>query len=207
MYLPAHFAETRPDELQRIIRAHPLGMLVTHGAQGLDAEHLPFWFDPHEGPQGVLRAHVARANDLWRRCPSGTPVLVVFRGADAYVSPNWYPSKHEAHRQVPTWNYQAVHVRGTLTVRDDERSVRAIVARLTRQHEAGEPRPWRMGDSAPEYIDGLLRQIVGIDVAITSIVGKSKLGQNREPRDRLAAADVLDARGHAELAAAMRQAS
>jgi len=205
VYLPAHFAENRPDELHRIIRAHPLGMLVTHGAAGLDAEHLPFLFDSHEGPHGMLRAHVARANDLWRRCSDGTPVLVVFRGAESYVSPNWYPSKHEAHRQVPTWNYQVVHVHGTLTVRDDEKAVRAIVARLTQRHEADEPRPWRMGDAAPGYMDDLLRQIVGIEIAITSMVGKSKLGQNREPRDRLGAADALDARGCAELAAAMRQ--
>jgi len=132
--------------------------------------------------------------------------MVVFRGAEAYVSPNWYPSKHEAHRQVPTWNYQVVHAYGTITVQDDEKSVRGLVARLTRQHEANEPRPWKMGDSAPEFIDSMLRNIVGIEVAISSMVGKSKLSQNREVRDRLNAADTLDARGHQELARSMRQA-
>ena len=204
MYVPPHFSETRPEELQRIVREHPLGMLVTHGEAGLDADHLPFEFDPAAGALGVLSAHVARANPLWQRCPGGTPVMVVFRGAEAYISPSWYPSKHEAHRQVPTWNYEVVHAHGTLTVHDDERFVRGIVARLTRRHEAGEPQPWKMGDSAPEFIDGLLRNIVGIEVTITSLVGKRKLSQNKEARDRAGAAEVLQARGSAELARVMR---
>lgn len=206
MYLPAHFAETRPEELQRIIREHPLGMLVTHGSHGLDADHIPFEYDPGEDGLGALSAHVARANPVWQRCPSGTPVMVVFRGAQAYVSPSWYPSKHEAHRQVPTWNYEVVHAHGTLTVHDDERFVRRIVARLTRRHEAAEPKPWKMGDSAPEFIDGMLRNIVGIEIAITSLAGKRKLSQNKEARDRLGAADTLAARGIDELAQSMRAA-
>ncbi|WP_455286618.1 FMN-binding negative transcriptional regulator [Cupriavidus necator] len=206
MYIPAHFAETRPEELARIVREHPLGMLVTHGSAGLDADHIPFEFDAVEGTHGVLTAHVARANPLWQRCPTGTPAMVVFRGAEAYISPNWYPSKHEAHRQVPTWNYEVVHAHGLITVHDDERFVRRLVARLTRRHEAAEPRPWKMGDSTPEYIDSMLRNIVGIEVAITSLVGKVKLSQNRESRDRLSAADTLEARGYGELAQSMRQA-
>ena len=206
MYIPAHFAETRPEGLQRIMREHPLGMLVTHGSAGLDADHLPFELDVDAGPHGVLIAHVARANPLWQRCPSGTPVMVVFRGAQAYISPNWYPSKHEAHRQVPTWNYEVVQAHGTLTVHDDVRFVRRVVARLTRRHEAIEPQPWKMGDSEPEFIDAMLHHIVGIEIAITSMVGKVKLSQNREARDRLGAADTLDARGHSALAQAMRRA-
>lgn len=206
MYLPAHFAETRPEELQRIIREHPLGMLVTHGSHGLDADHIPFEYDPGEDGLGMLSAHVARANPVWQRCPSGTPVMVVFRGAQAYVSPNWYPSKHDTHRQVPTWNYEVVHAHGTLTVHDDERFVRRIVARLTRRHEAAEPKPWKMGDSAPEFIDGMLRNIVGIEIAVASLVGKRKLSQNKEARDRLGAADTLAARGIDELAQSMRTA-
>jgi transcriptional regulator len=206
MYIPAHFAETRPEALQRIMREHPLGMLVTHGSAGLDADHLPFEYDPDAGTHGTLIAHVARANPLWQRCPAGTPVMVVFRGAEAYISPNWYPSKHETHRQVPTWNYEVVHVHGTLTAHDDERFVRRVVARLTRSHEAAEPKPWKMGDSAPEFIDTMLRNVVGIEITITSLVGKLKLSQNREVRDRLGAADTLDTRGHTAMAQAMRQA-
>lgn len=204
MYLPPHFAESRPEIVQQIIRAHPLGTLVTHGPDGLDAEHLPFGFEPGEGPHGLLIAHVARANPLWQRCPSGTPVLVVFGGPQAYVSPNWYPSKHEAHRQVPTWNYVVVHAHGTLTVRDDERFVRGVVARLTRTHESAQPVPWKMGDAPPDYLDAMLRNIVGIEIAITSLVCKAKLGQNKEARDRLGAADALAAGGQGAIAGMMR---
>lgn len=206
MYIPPHFAVDDPAALHRIIRAHPLGMLVRAGTDGLDADHLPFELDPAAGPHGTLTAHVARANPLWQRCAGGVPVLVVFRGAEAYVSPSWYPSKHVTHRLVPTWNYEVVHAHGMLTVHDDEPFVRGLVARLTRVHEAAEPRPWKMGDSAPEFIDRMLANIVGIRVAVTALVGKSKLGQNREPADRLAAAETLAARGNEGIAQRMREA-
>jgi transcriptional regulator len=206
MYIPAHFAEARPEALQRIMREHPLGMLVTHRSTGLDADHIPFEFDASAGAHGALIAHVARANTLLQRCPTGTPVMVVFRGAEAYISPNWYASKHETHRQVPTWNYEVVHAHGTLTVHDDARFVRRVVAQLTRRHEAAESRPWKMGDSEPEFIDTMLRNVVGLEVTITSLVGKLKLSQNREVRDRLGAAETLDERGHTAMAQAMRKA-
>jgi len=206
MYIPPYFAQTQPEHLQRIMRTHPLGVLVRSSPEGLDADHIPFEFDPGTGPLGTLSAHVARANPLWQRCSSGSAVLVIFRGAEAYVSPSWYPSKHEAHRQVPTWNYEVVHAHGRLTVRDDERFVRGLVARLTRHHEAAEPRPWRMGDSAPGFIDDMLSKIVGIEIEIGSLVAKSKLSQNKEARDRLGAAETLADRGHGELARAMREA-
>ncbi len=206
MYIPAHFAETRFEELARIIREHPLGILVTQEGGGLDADHIPFEFDADEGLHGVLTAHVARANPLWQRCPTGTQVMVVFRGVESYISPNWYPSKHETHRQVPTWNYQVVHAYGTLTVHDDERFVRRNVARLTRRHEKAEPKPWKMGDSEAEYINSQLRNIVGIEIKVTSLVGKVKLSQNKEERDRLNAADTVEERGNIEMAQAMRGA-
>jgi len=206
MYIPPHFAESRPEPLHRVMREHPLGALVTQGpdGSGLDADHIPFEFDADQGPHGLLSAHVARANPVWQRCPSGSPVMVIFTGPQAYVSPNWYPSKHEAHRQVPTWNYEVVHAHGILTVHDDERFVRRIVARLTRRHEADEPKPWKMGDSEPEFIDGMLRNIVGIEIALTSLVGKFKLSQNKAHRDRVGASDALEARGHGALAGLMR---
>lgn len=209
MYLPAHFEETRPDELHRLIKAHPLAALVNAGPNGLDANHLPFELQAAAGERGRLLAHVARANPLWQELKDGDEVLVVFTAHDAYISPNWYSSKHESHRQVPTWNYQAVHVHGTARVRDDERFVRGVVARLTRVHEqgAGAERPWKMTDSTAEYIDRMLASIVGIEIDIVRIVGKSKLSQNKETRDRLGAADALQARGAAAIADAMRQAS
>lgn len=201
MYLPPHFSEARPEALARLIAQHPLGALVMQHAHGLDADHLPFAFD---AAAGVLTAHVARANPLWQQCAAGTPVLVIFRAAEGYISPNWYPSKHEAHRQVPTWNYEVVHAHGLLTVRDDERFVRGLVGRLTKRHEAGEPTPWKMSDSAPEFIDQLLGAIVGIEIQVTSLVGKRKLSQNKAPQDRSGAADALAARGNGALAQAMR---
>jgi transcriptional regulator len=133
-------------------------------------------------------------------------VMVVFRGAEAYISPNWYPSKHETHRLVPTWNYEVVHVHGQIRIRDDEAYVRGVVARLTRRHESAEPKPWKMGDSAPDYIDGMLKAIVGIEITIERLEGKSKLSQNRESRDRLGAAETLATRGADELGQRMRDA-
>lgn len=206
MYLPPHFAETRPAQLAGFIAQHPFGALVAQHAHGLEADHLPFLFEPDAGAQGRLTAHVARANPLWQQCPTGTPVLVIFHGADGYVSPSWYPSKHEAHRQVPTWNYEVVHAHGILTIRDDERFVRGLVGRLTRQHEAAQPRPWKMSDAPPQYIDALLGAIVGIEIAVTALVGKRKLSQNKAARDRSGAADGLAAAGQAALAQAMRAA-
>jgi transcriptional regulator len=205
MYNPAHFAVTDPARLHGIIRAHPLGMLVTSAGGQLDANHIPFELDPARGPLGMLSGHVARANPVWRQCLGGATVLVVFRGAEAYISPNWYPSKHETHRLVPTWNYEVVHAHGRIVVRDDEAYVRGVVARLTRRHEAPEPRPWKMGDSAPEFIDGLLRSIVGIEITIDRLEGKAKLSQNRETRDRLGAADTLVERGAAEIGRRMQR--
>lgn len=205
MYIPGHFAMTDTERLHRVIRENPLGMLVTQGPAGLDANHLPFELDPAQGPHGLLSAHVARANPVWQEVADGNPVLVVFRGPAGYVSPSWYPSKHEHHRQVPTWNYEVVHAHGSIVVRDDERFLRGLVARLTRTHEAAEPRPWKMGDAPADYIDTMLRAIVGIEVRITRLEGKAKLSQNKDARDREGAIEALEARGHAGLAQAMRR--
>ena len=203
MYTPAHFRVTDPAVLHRIIREHPLGILVTPSGAGVDANHIPFEFDPSVGSAGLLTGHVARANPVWQECAGGADVLVIFRGNESYISPNWYPSKHETHRLVPTWNYEVVHAHGRLTVRDDDRFIRGVVARLTRTHEAQEPRPWKMGDSPADYIDGMVRAIVGIEIAITRLEGKSKLSQNREARDVQGAAQTLRERGQAALAQAM----
>jgi len=202
MYVPQHFEETRTEELHRVITEYPLGALVTQGAQGLDANHLPFELD---AKQGALLAHVARSNPLWQELRDGDDVLVIFRAGDTYISPNWYPSKHELHRQVPTWNYRVVHVHGKATVRDDERFVRGVVARLTRTHEgrANAEQPWRMSDSAKEYIDQMLTAIVGIEIRITRMVGKWKLSQNREGRDRVTAAEELRKRDEEVISGAM----
>ncbi|MEW6372887.1 MAG: FMN-binding negative transcriptional regulator [Pseudomonadota bacterium] len=203
MYIPAHFDEPRLDALHALIRQHPFGALVTQGAQGLDANHLPFDLDAQPGEPGVLRAHVARANPLWRDVKDGDEVLAIFQAGDAYVSPNWYPSKQEQHRQVPTWNYMVVHAHGRIRVRDDEPFVRALVGRLTKTHEASQPAPWKMADSPREFIDSLLQAIVGIEIGITRLTGKVKLSQNRELRDLQGAAEALKAAGKDAVADAM----
>lgn len=207
MYLPAHFAETRLDALHDLIAKHPLGALFACGPNGLDANHLPFELDAATAEHGVLRAHVARNNPLWQELADGADVLVVFQAEQGYISPNWYPSKHETHQQVPTWNYRVVHVHGRVRIRDDERFVRGLVARLTRMHEAGtqQERPWKMTDSESAYIDRMLQAIVGIEVEVTRMVGKFKLSQNKEARDRLGAAGSLQAMGNVPLSEAMRK--
>ncbi|GAA6131499.1 FMN-binding negative transcriptional regulator [Halopseudomonas sabulinigri] len=208
MYLPDHFSETRPEKLHALIQANPLGALVTHSANGLDANHIPFELLAEQGVEGSLQGHIARANPLLQQLTEGMPVLVIFQGAQGYVSPNWYPSKHETHQQVPTWNYQVVHAHGRLRLRDDERFVRGLVARLTRSHEvrSEQPRPWKMTDSSADYISRMLAAIVGIEIEIEQLVGKFKLSQNKAPADIAGAAAGLEARGHAVLAQAMREA-
>lgn len=201
MYLPPQFAEPRAEELHRIVREHPLGMLVTHTAAGLEANHLPFLLDAE---QGLLIAHVARANPIWREVANGDAVLVVFRGAQGYISPNWYPSKHETHRRVPTWNYDVVHAHGHIHVHDDEKAVRGVVARLTREHEAGQPRPWKMSDAPADYLAETLTHIVALEVRVTRLEGKRKLNQHHDARDREGAIQGLEASGNAALAQAMR---
>jgi transcriptional regulator len=195
MYMPAHFEEQRTAELHRLIDDYPLGTLVTVGPHGLDANHVPFEFDPASGAHGTLRAHVARANPVWREADERPDALVIFQGPSAYISPNWYPGKHAAHRQVPTYNYMVVHAHGRIVVRDDERFLRGLVARLTRKMEAGEPAPWKMGDAPEDFISQMLGAIVGIEIEVTRLVGKWKLGQNKELADRQGALDALRERG------------
>lgn len=195
MYLPAHFEENRAEALHALIAAHPFGALVTHGPDGLDANHVPFEFDAAAGEHGTLRAHVARANPVWRDVRTGADVLVIFQGEHGYISPTFYPSKQETHRQVPTWNYLVVHAHGRITVREDEAYVRGVVARLTRKMEAGERAPWKMGDAPRDFIDQMLSAIVGIEIEVTRLVGKAKLSQNKSDADRIGAVMGLRERG------------
>lgn len=205
MYLPPLFAESRPEELHRIMREHPFGMLITYRVTGLEADHLPFLLDADRGAKGTLLAHVARANPVWQDVRDGDPVMVVFRGPQGYISPNWYPSKQDTHRHVPTWNYEVVHAHGSIRVRDDEKFLRGVVGRLTRTHEADQPVPWRMSDAPPDYLADALGHIVGIEVELTRIEGKRKLSQNRDARDFESTAEALDSRGNKDLAYAMRR--
>lgn len=202
MYVPAHFAVSDHEALYRLIRDNPFGTLVTSGQQGLDANHLPFELDRQAGGLGVLLGHVARANPVWKDVRDGDEVLVIFRAEDAYVSPNWYPSTQETHKQVPTWNYRVVHAAGKVRFRDDEGFLRDVVGRLTTTHEAAQSAPWQMSDAPAEYIESMLKAIVGVEIGITRLVGKFKLSQNREMRDRLSLGEALKKQGDTALAQA-----
>lgn len=204
MYLPRHFAEDDPAALHALMRDHPLAVLVHTGGDGLDADHVPLAFD---AAASVLRGHVARANPLWRSA-DGRPVLAVFRGAEGYVSPSWYPSKAIHHKVVPTWNYAVVHAHGRLRAVDDAPWLRALVGELTAQHEARRPAPWMVDDAPADYVQQMLRAIVGIEIAVERLEGKFKLGQNRSADDRagVVAGLTRDAEAGDPRAAALRLA-
>jgi transcriptional regulator len=186
MYLPSHFEEKRPEVLHELLRTHPLGLLVTRDGTGeLQANTVPFLLDTDPaGRPGILRAHVARANPLWREARSDTESLVVFQGPQAYVSPSFYPSKAEHGKVVPTWNYVMVQARGTLRAIDDAAWVHAFVARLTDRHESRRTAPWTVSDAPDDYIATMLDAIVGIEIELTSLTGKWKVSQNRSAADR-----------------------
>ena len=185
MYLPTHFEETRSEVLQQTLRSHPLGLLVTLGAGGLEANAIPFLFDAERGPHGTLRGHVARANPVWREARADVEAMVVFQGPQAYISPSWYATKAETGKVVPTWNYVMVQARGPLVVIDDAAWLRRLVGELTERHESSKrSAPWRVEDAPADYIASMLRAIVGIEIPLTSLSGKWKVSQNRPAADR-----------------------
>ena len=192
MYLPTHFEEKRPEVLHELVRAHPLGLLVTHGVAGLQANAIPFVLDadPAAGP-GILRGHVARANPVWHEASREAESLVVFQGPQAYISPSFYASKVEHGKVVPTWNYVMVQARGTLRAIDDAAWLHAFVTRLTERHEAARAKPWAVSDAPADYITSMLRAIVGIEITLSSLTGKWKVGQNRSAADRAGVAQGL----------------
>jgi transcriptional regulator len=181
MYQPAHFVEHDPGTLLALMRAHPLATLVRGGAE-LSADVMPIAVE-RVGDTWRMTAHVARANPLWREA-DGQPVLLVFQGPQAYVSPSWYASKAEHGKVVPTWNYTMVQVHGTLRAIDDPAWVRAFVTRLTETHEGGRDAPWHVSDAPEDFIAATQRAIVGLEIEVTRVEGKFKLSQNRSAEDR-----------------------
>jgi transcriptional regulator len=185
MYLPAHFEETRTDVLHALIRSHPLGTLVTQDTGGaLQANPIPFLIEPGAPAHGTLRGHVARANPLWRETRGDLDALVVFQGAQSYISPGWYPAKAEHGKVVPTFNYVVVQARGRLRAIDNAAWVQALVTRLTDRFEASRTAPWAVADAPADYIATMLGAIVGIEIEITALTGKWKVSQNRSAADR-----------------------
>ncbi|MEP6899409.1 MAG: FMN-binding negative transcriptional regulator [Rhodanobacter sp.] len=201
MYLPKSFEETRTEVLHGLIRDYPFATVIGRIEDGLAANHLPF-----EMVGDVLHGHVARGNELARM--DGADVLVIFRGPDGYISPNWYPSKQETGREVPTWNYAVVHVHGRLRVVDDAMWLRRLLETLTDHHEAAQPRPWRIIDAPEDHIEKSLRAIVGLEVTVERIEGKFKLSQNHPSTNRagvIAGLHQRNADGDMELAELMAQ--
>lgn len=194
MYLPKHFAQHDVAALHTLIQQHPLATLVTVGPDGPTADHIPLELDASAGPHGTLRGHVARANPLWQAA-AGTPVLAVFHGPQAYVTPSWYPSKAATHKVVPTWNYAVVHAQGVLRAVEDAPWLHTLVSRLTGHQEATRAEPWAVGDAPEDFVQSLLRVIVGIEIPLTALVGKWKVSQNRSEADRLGVAQGLAEQG------------
>jgi transcriptional regulator len=192
MYLPAHFAQHDLAALHTLMQQHPLAALVTVGADGPTADHIPLELDPTAGPHGTLRGHVARANPLWRHA-DGQPVLAIFQGPQAYVTPSWYASKPRHGKVVPTWNYTVVQARGTLHAVDDAPWLRDLVGLLTDTHEAPRAQPWAVQDAPDDYVQQMLRAIVGIRIPVDALVGKWKVSQNRDEADRAGVATGLAA--------------
>lgn len=205
MYLPAHFEERRTEVLHELIHRHPLGMLVTLDASGLNGNHIPFELAAGPAPFGTLRAHVARSNPVWREFRADVEALVAFQGAQAYISPSLYATKREHGKVVPTYNYMVVHAYGPMRVIDDRAWVRALLERLTARHEAGRAQPWRLTDAPADYIDRQLSSIVGIEIPITRLIGKWKVSQNQPQENRDSVAQGLQEAGD-ENATAMARA-
>lgn len=187
MWTPPAYAETDPDAIAQMIEAARLGVLVTHGADGLQATHLPFLFERE--PMRLV-GHVARANPH-RTLAGDGEALVILSGPEAYVSPNWYPSKAADGRQVPTWNYEAVHLYGRLDWFDDRAGLLDVVGRLSDRHERAQARPWSVADAPAGYIDKLLNGIVGLALTVTRVEAKRKMSQNKPDADRLGVIEGL----------------
>jgi transcriptional regulator len=187
-----------------LIREHPLGLLVTLGSEGLNGNHIPIEVDPDPAPFGTLRAHVARANPVWRDHATDVEALVVFQGPAGYVTPSWYPTKQESGKVVPTYNYAVVHAYGPMRIVEDAAWLRSLVGRLTDRFEATRDEPWRVTDAPADYIDAQLRAIVGIEIPITRLLGKWKMSQNRPEADRASVERALIASGDPDAAALVR---
>ncbi|MCB1404875.1 MAG: FMN-binding negative transcriptional regulator [Rhodobacteraceae bacterium] len=200
MYAPAHFTETDAAEIDRLWTAHPLAVLVAMTEDGLLANHIPLLRDGAD-----FLGHVALANDMHRRIGADTPVVAIFNAIDGYVSPNWYPSKAETHKAVPTWNYQVVHVHGCLTFSYRDGDKRRCVNALTHHFErlTNGDTGWRMGDAPADFLQTMLDGIVAFRLRVTRIEAKSKLSQNRTAADFQGVVRHLDAQGSTVLAQAM----
>ena len=200
MYQPHHF---RVDDVVRqaeLVRAYPLGLLVTAGANGLVANPIPFVLDAQPDSLGVLRCHLARANPQWRDIHPGMECLVVFKGRDFYVTPSWYATKAETGKAVPTWNYVTVHAWGVARVVEDDAWLHSQIRDLTDQHELPRAEPWAVDDAPESYVAAQVKGVVGLEITVTRSEGKWKLNQNHPERNRAGVRQGLLKDGDAEAA-------
>jgi transcriptional regulator len=193
MYMPQQFAETRPEVLHELMKSHPLSTFVVVADGELVANHIPLLLDATRGEHGTLYGHVSRSNPVWRHFGSPVDAIAIFQGPQAYITPNWYPSKQADGKVVPTWDYAVVHAYGQPRVIEDKAWLLAHVTQLTGQHEAGRAAPWHVSDAPTDYIEQMLKGIVGIEMPITRVLGKWKVSQNRKVPDRLGVAAGLEA--------------
>ncbi len=201
MYIPPQFEQPDVEVMHELIRKRPLATLVTLGANGINANHIPLHLAEMPEPFGVLRGHIARANPLWHDLASDVETLAIFHGPDAYISPSWYATKQEAGKVVPTWNYEVVHAYGSLRVIDDAVWVRAQLEALTQQNEAAFPKPWAVSDAPEDFTEKLLGAVVGIEMVITRLTGKWKVSQNQPPQNRRSVIQGLNVSGQSEAVA------
>jgi transcriptional regulator len=200
MYQPVHFVENDLPTLHALIKAHPLGLLISSDADDVQANPLPFLLDASAGGRGVLRVHLARANPQWRHLAQGAKALAVFQGTDAYVTPSWYQSKKDHGKVVPTWNYVMVQVRGKVTVMEDPDWLHSQLTALTGEHEHGRSSEWSINDAPADFIEMQKRAIVGVEIEIEQIAGKWKVSQNRPVADRAGVASGFAEDGNVEMA-------
>lgn len=195
MYVPPAHAWTDRDELLAFMAGRGAGhVIAAHGPAGLDATLLPLLVDPGPPPGwGRLVGHLAKANPMARSLDGAVDVLVIFTGADTYVSPSWYPSKAEDDEVIPTWNYEVVHARGVLRPVDDPAWLREHVGHLVDHHEARSAEPWSVDDAPEGFVASMARGILGFEIELTEVVGKRKLSQNRPPEDVAAVRKALAA--------------
>lgn len=183
MYVPPRFREDDVGTLHALIGRARLATVVSHGADGLQASHVPMLLDPGAGAQGTLLFHLARGNAQWRTLAAGGEAMAIFRAEDAYISPTWYATKATTGNVVPTWIYVAVHAYGIPRVIEDREQLRALVTRLTERHEEHREAPWRVSDAPAPYIDALLGGIVGVELPIARFDGKWKMDQDANSAD------------------------
>lgn len=191
MYTPKHFEVKDQAELLEFIKAFPFASLVTNGTEGLNVDHIPMLVHVDAENRVFLQGHIAKANTLWQNVANKADVLVIFQGENAYISPNWYPSKQRDGKAVPTWNYQAVHVKGSIEFIYDVEWKLALLEKLTNTHEQTQSAPWSMSDAPQEYIDRLQAAVVGVEIEVTGIQGKFKLSQNQSDENKRGVRDGL----------------